>query len=172
MKHTHFKQLFILAICSSALWFSAGSQAVEVGDAAPDFTLQNMNASEPSFTLSELRGKTVYLDFWASWCAPCLKSLPLYDELYAKYRDQGLEIIGVNIDSPVEDGLDFLIDNPINFTTPSDPDGDVPELYGVIGMPTSFLIDAEGNVQQVHIGFRDGDLEKIETEIVNLLQAE
>jgi len=110
------------------------------------------------------------VDFWASWCAPCLLSLPLYNDLYNKYRDQGLEIVGINIDNPIEDGLDFLLDTPLDFKIPSDPDGDTPTLYDVYGMPTSYLIDREGVVRLVHEGYRPGDIEKIEEEIKALLE--
>lgn len=155
--------LLILSLGSSAVL------AVEEGSMAPDFTLPDLVEGGGSFTLSDLRGKTVYLDFWASWCAPCLKSLPLYNQLYNKYRDQGLEIIGVNIDNPAEDGLDFLADTHLDFKTPSDVDGLVPEMYQIVGMPTSFLIAADGTVQLVHVGFRDGDLEMLEAAITKLL---
>lgn len=144
--------------------------AVEEGDLAPDFTLPDLVAGGADFTLSDLRGKTVYLDFWASWCAPCLRSLPLYNDLYLKYRDQGLEVIGVNIDNPAEDGLDFLEETPLDFKTPSDLDGKVPEMYSILGMPTSFLIAPDGTVKLVHMGFRDGDLEIIESAIKEVLE--
>ena len=152
-----------------SLLFTSGALAVEVGDTAPDFTLPDIEEGKADFTLSELRGKTVYLDFWASWCAPCLKSLPLYNELSAKYQDQGLVVVGINIDNPIEDGLDFLLDTPLDFKIPMDPDGEIPALYEVFGMPTSYLIDAEGVVRLVHMGFRDGDMEIIEKEIEALL---
>ncbi len=143
--------------------------AAEEGDMAPDFTLPDIIAGGSEFTLSAMKGKTVYLDFWASWCAPCLKSLPLYNELYAKYKDQGLEIVGINIDNPIEDGLDFLADTPLDFKIPSDPEGLVPELYGLVGMPTSYLIAPDGTIKMVHLGFRDGDMEIVETAIKNVL---
>ena len=157
-------KLFTLILLTLSL--VGGAQAADEGDMAPDFTLPDLVAGGSDFTLSDLRGKTVYLDFWASWCAPCLKSLPLYNQLYSKYRDQGLEIIGVNIDTSPEDGLDFLLDTPLDFKTPSDVDGKVPEAYAIVGMPTSFLIGADGTIKLVHVGFRDGDLATIEAAIV------
>ncbi|MFM1895250.1 MAG: hypothetical protein RLZZ385_324 [Pseudomonadota bacterium] len=157
--------LLMLSALLFSLWITPAMAQVEAGQQAPDFTLPGLQPGSPSFTLSELRGRTVYLDFWASWCAPCLRSLPLYNELYHKYREQGLEIIGVNIDNPVEDGLDFLEETPLDFPTPSDPDGRIPELYGLIGMPTSYLITPDGMVKLVHVGYRNGDIEIIEEEI-------
>lgn len=137
----------------------------EEGELAPDFTLPSIYENQPSINLENLRGKTVYIDFWASWCAPCLRSMPLYNELYSRYKDEGLEILAINVDNPIEDGLDFLADTPLDFLIPSDLDGDVSELFEVIGMPSSYLVDADGTVRLVHMGFRDGDLEVIETAI-------
>jgi len=153
------------------LGFSLASMtlAVEVGDPAPDFTLPAIEDSDTEITLSDLRGKVVYVDFWASWCAPCLLSLPLYNDIYNKYSDQGLEVVGINIDNPIEDGLDFLLDTPLDFKIPADPDGETSTLYDVYGMPTSFLIDRDGVVRMVHEGFRNGDIELIDEEIRSLL---
>ncbi len=92
-----------------------------------------------------------------------------YRYLYNKDREQGLEIVGINIDNPVEDGLDFLLDTPLDFKIPADPDGETPTLYDVYGMPTSYLIDREGVIRLVHEGFRNGDIELIEQEIQSLL---
>jgi len=91
--------------------------------------------------------------------------MPLYNELYSRYKDKGLEILAINVDNPIEDGLDFLADTPLDFLIPSDLDGDVSELFEVIGMPSSYLVGADGTVRLVHMGFRDGDLEVIETAI-------
>ncbi len=143
--------------------------ALEEGDTTPELELPSIYADHPAITTASLEGKTVYIDFWASWCAPCLTSLPLYNELYHKYKDQGLEIVAINVDNPIEDGLDFLSDTPLDFLVPADPDGESAELFGVIGMPTSYLIAADGTVKLVHIGFRQGDIAIIEEAIQNAL---
>jgi len=155
-----------------ALGLAGSVYAAEEGDIAPDFTLPSIHAEAADITLSDLRGKVVYLDFWASWCAPCLKSLPLYNDMYHRYKDQGLEVVAVNVDNPIEDGTEWLIDTPLDFLIPADPDGVVPELYEVFGMPTSYLIDTDGTVKLVHMGFRDGDMEVIEAEVHELLAAQ
>ena len=113
--------------------------------------------------------KFTLLNFWASWCAPCVLSLPLYNEMHHKYKDQGLEVIAVNVDNPIEDGLDFLLDTPLDFLIPQDPEGDISELFGVIGMPSSYLISPDGTVKMVHMGFRNGDMQTIEEEVVKVL---
>lgn len=161
-------------IMSFALLFAAGlatpAFAVEKGDMAPDFTLPSMNAKASTISLHELRGKTVYVDFWASWCAPCLRSMPLINALYGKYKDQGFEVVAINVDDPIEDGLDFLLDTPLDYLIAADTDNTVLEQYGVIGMPTSFLIDPDGKVRLVHMGFKEKDIEIIEREVTQLLE--
>jgi peroxiredoxin len=152
-----------LAVASPALF------AVEEGEQVPDFDLPSIYAGQDNISLASLQGKTLYVDFWASWCAPCLVSLPQYNDLYLKYRDQGLEIIAINVDNPIEDGLDFLEETPLDFPIPADPEGDAAELFGVIGMPSSYLIAPDGEVKLVHMGFRSGDIELIETEIQKVL---
>jgi len=155
------------ALLMSVLMGSA--YAVEEGDPAPELTLPSIYADRPEISLQALEGKAVYVDFWASWCAPCLTSLPLYNDMYHKYKDQGLEVIAISVDNPIEDGLDFLEDTPLDFLLPSDPEGNAAELFGVIGMPSSYLIGPDGEVKLVHMGFRNGDMEIIEAAIVEHL---
>ena len=151
--------------------FCAPLFALEEGDKIPDFDLASIYEGQPNIALSNLEGKTLYIDFWASWCAPCITSLPQYNDLYKTYKQDGLEIIAINVDNPIEDGLDFLIDTPLDFLIPKDPEGDAAELFGVIGMPSSYLISPEGNVELVHMGFRNGDIDIIEEEIKKVLAA-
>ena len=144
-------------------------QAVEEGEQAPAFTLPDIHEGRPDISLADLRGKTVYVDFWASWCAPCLRSMPLINELYAKYRERGFEVVAINVDDPVEDGREFLLDTPLDYLIAADTDNKVLEAFGVTGMPTSFLVDRDGVVRMVHMGFRDGDIAGIEAAIGALL---
>jgi cytochrome c biogenesis protein CcmG/thiol:disulfide interchange protein DsbE len=157
------------AYIMTGLLLSMQAFAVKEGEMAPDFTLPDIHEGGQAVSLQQFRGKTVYVDFWASWCAPCLRSLPLINELYGKYREQGFEVIAINVDDPVEDGQDFLLDVDLDYLTPADTANKVLEAYGVQGMPTSYLIDTEGVVRKVHTGFREGDIEILEEEIRKLL---
>ena len=148
---------------------SSVSLSLEEGDKVPEFDIASIYEDRPNIKLADLEGKTLYIDFWASWCAPCITSLPLYNEMHEKYKDQGLEVIAVNVDNPIEDGLEFLLDTPLNFLIPQDPEGDVAEMFGVIGMPSSYLISPDGQVRLVHMGFRNGDIDIIEDEIEKVL---
>lgn len=141
--------------------------AVEEGEAAPHFDLPGVRASDASVALEDLRGKLVYVDFWASWCLPCLRSLPEINTLYEQYRDQGFEVVAITIDDPVEDALDFLddLETPLAYHVVADQTAEIMDLYRVVGMPTSFLIDQQGIVRKVHKGYRDGDAELLEQAI-------
>lgn len=164
---------FSVILCKSVVALSLllpiSAIAVEEGDTAPSFTLPDIQAGKPAISLEALRGKTVYVDFWASWCAPCLRSMPLINELYGKYRDQDFEVIAINVDDPIEDGQDFLLDNPLDYLIAADTDNTVLNEFGVTGMPTSFLIDKDGTVRMVHMGFRGNDIEIIEAAVLELL---
>src|SRR5687768_321509 len=124
-------------LCS--LFFSSAAHAVEVGEQAPPFTLPKLN-EEPSVSavsLADFRGKVVYVDFWASWCAPCQISIPLLNKLRNEYAGQGLpfEVVAINVDSNPEDGTDFLLDVPVEYVVLSDPEGKTPSQYSVKAMP-------------------------------------
>jgi thiol-disulfide isomerase/thioredoxin len=170
-RHYHNRRNLLnrLALYCALMFSPIFAQAVEEGDMAPSFILPSIYYDKPDINLEALRGKPVYIDFWASWCAPCLRSMPAYNELYNRYHEQGLEFVAINVDNPIEDGLDFLLDTPLDFLIPSDPDGEVTERFGVVGMPTSYLIDPTGKVRLVHVGFRDGDMVEIEAAIQAVL---
>lgn len=145
--------------------------AVEEGVQAPDFSLPYVEQPDKSVQLGDLRGKLVYVDFWASWCLPCLRSLPQINTLYQKYRDQGFEVVAITIDDPIEDAQDFMddLEVPLSYHVVADQTADIMDAYGVVGMPTSFLIDRQGVVRKVHKGFREGDTELLEQTLLGLL---
>ena len=164
-----YKRLSKALLMITLIYTCSASVALEEGDKIPEFDIASIYENQPNISLKDLEGKTLFIDFWASWCAPCITSLPLYNEIYDKYQDQGLEVIAVNVDNPIEDGLDFLLDTPLDFLIPQDPEGDVSEMFGVIGMPSSYLVSPDGNVRLVHMGFRNGDIDIIEEEIQKVL---
>lgn len=160
----------LLAGCAVLLTWGQAA-AVEEGQLAPDFTLPGVRASDSPVQLSKLQGKVVYVDFWASWCLPCLRSLPQINGLYEQYRDQGFEVVAITIDDPVEDATGFLddLEVPLAYSVVLDATADVMDQYRVVGMPTSFLIDRDGVIRKVHKGFREGDTELLEQALVPLL---
>ncbi len=163
------RDLLLSCVLTLGACMASAAMALEQGEHAPDFTLPDIQDGKPAISLSALRGKTVYVDFWASWCAPCLRSMPLINELYAKYRERGFEVIAINVDDPVDDGREFLLDTPLDYLIAADTKSSVLEQYGVIGMPTSYLIDPQGVVRLVHMGFKENDIEIIEKELTQVL---
>jgi thiol-disulfide isomerase/thioredoxin len=157
-----------LAAVAAALSIGVAS-AQEVGKAAPAFDLPSSGAQ--NVKLADLKGRVVYVDFWASWCAPCKQSFPWMNDMQAKYGAKGLTIIGVNVDKKREDADKFLSGTPAKFTVAYDTTGKVAESYQPKGMPTSFLIGADGVVRAIHVGFRDKDREDLEREIAAALTA-
>jgi thiol-disulfide isomerase/thioredoxin len=133
-----------LALILSALALSAGCvSAQEVGSRAPAFDLAT---SAKPVRLADLKGQVVYLDFWASWCAPCKQSFPFMSEMQAKYGARGFTVIGVNVDQKREDADKFLASTPAKFTVGYDTAGRGAEGYQPKGSPTSYLIGTDGKV--------------------------
>ena len=158
---------FVAAACAALVVGAVAAQ--DVGKQAPAFNLPAAGAR--NVNLADLKGRVVYVDFWASWCAPCKQSFPWMNEMQAKYGAKGLTIIGVNVDKKREDADKFLAGTPAKFTVAYDSTGKVAEAYQPKGMPTSYLIGADGVVRAVHVGFRDKDREDLENEFAAALAA-
>ena len=146
------------------------ASSTEVGDKAPLFSLPSLNNNQP-VALAQFANQVVYLDFWASWCAPCRTSFPLLNELYQKYQKQGFEVVAVNLDEDPEAAQKFLTEFQVAFTTVRDAEGQWAENYEIESMPTSFIIDRQGVVQRVHQGFTKADIEELEMKVTELLNA-
>lgn len=126
-------------------------------------------AAEIPAELGEVTGDVIWVDFWASWCAPCRRSFPWMNEMIDRYGSEGLQIIGVNVDKDRELARMFLEETPATFDLHYDPDGKLAERFGVQAMPSSFLLDSDGNVLVSHYGFRLAETEEYEADIINAL---
>lgn len=158
----------ILAIFSFAA-LTAVANATEVGQNAPQFTLPTLKTDSPT-ALKQFAGKVVYVDFWASWCAPCKTSFPLLNKLHQKLKAQGFEVIAVNLDEDKANAENFLKEVPVDFTVLRDAKGEWADQYVVDSMPTSFLLDKNGVVQKIHHGFVSEDIKEIEAKVTELLK--
>ena len=150
-----------------ALLFLLTPPLAQALEAAPDFRLDGLDGE---VSLADNRGKVVYLDFWASWCAPCRKSFPWMNELKQRFGSRGLKIIAINLDKERKDSKAFLAATQPDFTIAFDPEGKTAEQYDVQGMPSSYLIDRNGMLHHSHIGFRANDIAKMESQIETLLK--
>ena len=142
--------------------------AISVGETVPSFKARTIDGNK-SLALEDYRGKVVLLDFWASWCPPCLKSLPKYNDLRREIGTANFEIVAVNVDENTDDARKFLQKHPVSYPIAKDPKGILPGVFGVKAMPTSYLIDRNGVVQYVHAAFKEGDIEILRAEIQKLI---
>ena len=157
------------ALVLIALCIVTSARAVRVGEAAPAFELAQADGKPVS--LAQLRGNVVYVDFWASWCAPCKRSFPWMNALHDQHRGDGLVIIGINVDKRRSDADRFLRDVPAAFPSVFDTNGATPAAFDVKGMPSSYLIDRNGVVIAVEEGFHDDRAAALENRIRALLQS-
>ncbi|MCZ6830212.1 MAG: TlpA disulfide reductase family protein [Gammaproteobacteria bacterium] len=160
--------LAVLFLCAPE--FVVGAQA-EVGQSAPPLELPRIGGKDSELvSLKSLEGKIVYLDFWASWCGPCLISFPVFDQLRQEFNPRGFEILAVNVDEYESDALLFLKDRSTKYPVVRDGAGDTPRLYGIRGMPTGFLLDRQGVIRYRHEGFRRADGDRLRERILQLLE--
>ena len=139
----------------------------KVGEKAIDFTLKSFEGDV--IRLSDLRGKVVLLDFWASWCVPCREELPLLDLLQRTYGSRGFTVLALNIDNHEENARTFLEQLSVRLNPLWDNDKKVVEAYDVEKMPTTFILDQAGNIRFIHSGFETGQFHEYKQQIEYLL---
>lgn len=127
----------------------AGS-SIRVGSPAPDFTLSDVDGK--TVRLSDFRGQRVVLNFWATWCPPCRAEMPDLDAVAVEMKDRGVVVLAIDVLEPPETVRAYVEDLRLGLRPVLDRDGAVAELYRVNGYPTSFFVDSQGNVQDVHVG--------------------
>lgn len=144
--------------------------AVQPGSPAPAITMPRYDKPDTTVSVQALRGKVVYVDFWASWCIPCRISFPVLDRLHRQHSGSGFEIVGVNKDATKEDAERFLKRVPVGFTLVTDASDGAAKAFDVKTMPVGYLIDRKGIVRHVHPGFTRSTGEALEQEVETLLK--
>ena len=115
-------------------------------------------------------GNVIYLDFWASWCTPCRRSFPWMNDMQKKYGNKNFKVISINVDSERELAEKFLANTPAKFSVLYDPEGALASEMKLKGMPSSFIINADGVVVSAHVGFTDKKKSLYEQKIKQLIQ--
>ena len=144
-----------IALAVAAMWaagVSAGAAAgvqVKAGDRLPALATCPMEGTVPN-----LQGKIVVVDFWASWCGPCRKSFPEWNAIQQQYKDQGLVVVGINMDAKCVDKEKFLATCPVSFPIVRDSNQAYVKSVCVNCMPTSLIVDRKGVIRYVHNGFK------------------
>jgi thiol-disulfide isomerase/thioredoxin len=160
--------LMLLGIASKSLLLAQTALAASASVPAADFALKSRSGE--NVRLSELRGQVVMVNFWASWCGPCRQEMPLLDDIYQKYNKMGFTLLGVNIDEDPAMADKILKDIPVSFPILLDSKNSVSELYGVDAMPTTILVDRDGNKRFLHRGFKAGYEKSYEEQVKNLIR--
>ena len=138
----------------------------EIGKAASTFSLTSVNGGNK---MAIEKGKVTIVDFWATWCEPCKKSFPKYQELYVKYKASGLEILAISVDDEKKEIPDFIKTYGAKFPVGWDEGHTVADCYKPPNMPSAYVIDKNGVVKFVHNGYHDGEEKELEKEIKSLL---
>ena len=149
--------LFSTAWLATAANAAGDSKVTSVSAPAPAFTLPAIANAEGNLNLDDFRGSVLYVDFWASWCGPCRLSLPALDGIYRELNRDDFAVLAVSVDVVEEDSLDFLKRYSVSYPVVIDTEGNVPRAFEVQGMPSGYLIDRNGQVREVHVGFKKGD---------------
>jgi len=146
----------------------AAAQGKEMNEPAPDFTLKSRSGE--NLRLEDFRGQVVMLNFWASWCGPCRQEMPLMDDIYQQYKDLGFTVLAVNVDENRDEAHRFLDKVPVTYPILYDPESQVSEQYNVQAMPTTVMIDRNGNARFVHYGYKPGHEDDYEQQIRQLVR--
>jgi len=164
-----FCNFLTLSIVSMAIFcLSTNSFAANTQGLAPDFTLGSKEGG--NVRLQEQRGNVVLINFWASWCGPCREELPYLEELQQEYADLGFTILAVNVDQDPSKADILLNDIPVSFPVLFDVNDDVSKLYDVQAMPTTVIVDRDGNQRLLHKGYKSGDEVKYKQAVKALLR--
>ena len=139
-----------LKLNDSAFKFS-NQVAIKDNMPAPDFTFPGLDGKMVS--LSDYKGKVVLLNIWATWCPPCVEEMPSMERLYQKFKGQNFEILAVSIDEPgLKAVAPFMKKSNLTFPALIDSEGAIKAVYGITGIPESFIIDKQGNLIKKIIG--------------------
>ena len=130
----------------------SGTRPPRIGTAAPNFTVQD---ADRKLTLSDFRGKVVVLNFWATWCPPCVEEMPSLIEMQRRLKDKGIVVLAVSLDADGDAYHKFLKDHDVNLLTVRDPDMKSSDLYGTFKYPETYIIDRKGILQRKFIGSVD-----------------
>ncbi len=156
-----------LIIVCCLLMLGLGAQA-DIGQPAPPFTLPD--GAGQTVSLTDYSGQVVLINFWASWCGPCREEMPLLDQLSDRYGPLGFTMLGVNVEEDSSLADRFLDGTPVGFPILYDRENKVSKLYDVIAMPTTVIVDRQGQIRFVHHGYEAGNENEYQDQIRALIR--
>jgi peroxiredoxin len=163
-----FTRILMNVLAVFLMSISLKAAALDIGQLAPDFTLKSTQGE--NLNLTEQRGQIIVINFWASWCGPCRKEMPILESLHSKYNSLGVSVWGVNVEQENQAGKDFLADLNLSFPIFFDSSNKIAADYQVEAMPTTVIIDRNGQVRHVFRGYKDGYEKKYAKAIKSLVR--
>ncbi|HSB18105.1 MAG TPA: TlpA disulfide reductase family protein [Bryobacteraceae bacterium] len=157
----------LLVVLGYVIVDSFEERIVVVGDTAPDFTVTTDSGRQ--VTRSDFGGKLLVLNFWATWCPPCVEEMPSLDQFQKRLAGDGVVVLGVSVDKSEQAYRQFLRKAKVSFLTARNPSAEISAEYGTFKYPETYLIDGRGKVVLKHIGPRDWSDERLINEIRSLL---
>lgn len=154
--------LFVLLLGASSAFAAQEGQPIPQCEA-----VQSEGVAPLDF--NAYKGKVLLIDFWATWCPPCKKSMPFLNNLRNERLQEGFEIIAINVDEDSDEAKQFLAAHPVDYKIAFDRKGHCPGIFEVKAMPSSYLVDKTGKIRKVHLGFRDEDQAMLRDQISALL---
>ena len=168
MKNNNFKAIIVVAFTLIFSVTTSYAASEKLSGKAANFTLKSRSGK--NIKLSELRGEVVMLNFWASWCGPCRKEMPLLEKIHKKYKRLGFTLLGVNVEENSSDAKNYLKDVKVTFPILFDRTQKTSKLYDVSAMPTTILIDRNGNKRFIHKGYKAGYENDYKKQVKKLLR--
>lgn len=141
--------ILFTAVAACGLYSSNFTHTASAANAAPSFTVTNMR--DKSVSLASLKGKPVFVNFWATWCPPCVKEMPDIQKMYEKYGDK-IQFVTINIDANKKEIKAFMDKHGFTMPVMMDSDGSASAAYSLQAIPVSYIIDSEGNLLNQHLG--------------------
>ena len=148
----HLRTLLAIGLLSALIGCYSGNHPARIGSNAPDFTVQD---SDHKITLSQYRGQVVVLNFWATWCPPCVEEMPSLVEMQRRMKAKGVTVLAVSVDVGAGAYRQFVKDHNVNLLTVRDPDQKSNSLYGTARFPETYIIDRNGVMRRKFIGAVD-----------------
>ena len=172
MRYIFMFTLFSALFSSQVVWAQSTAKqtlpAVEKPFAAPDFTLTSEGGK--TYRLSDYRGKFVVINFWATWCPPCRQEMPSMERMWQKIKDKGIAVLAVDVGEDADTVFEFRGTYPVNFPLLLDLDGSVVKQYPVTGLPTTYIINPQGQVTHRAVGSREWDDPKLYEQLLQMRQ--
>ncbi|MEQ1802098.1 MAG: TlpA disulfide reductase family protein [Gammaproteobacteria bacterium] len=159
-----------VVIATALLAVPVGAGSAAGGGVAPAAGFSLKSRAGEAVSLGGLKGQVVLINFWATWCGPCRKEMPLLEQIQKKYAPLGFTMLGVNVEEDTRLMDTFLKDVPVSFPILLDPANGVSKLYNVSAMPSTVIVDRKGNVRFIHQGFKPGDESKYQDMIRQLIR--